>query len=105
MMCSTLCRPHASPPSFLGSLAEPSSNTSCTITSMKVLVVSARGWHLGYLGCYGNGWISTPALDRLAAEGIVFDQHLADVPDAATARRTWRDGRHHFPLSGHGTEA
>jgi arylsulfatase A-like enzyme len=66
---------------------------------MKVLVVSVRGWHLGYLGCHGNGWISTPALDRLAAEGIVFDQHFADVPDATTARRTWRDGRHHFPVA------
>jgi arylsulfatase A-like enzyme len=67
---------------------------------MKVLVVSVRGWHLGYLGCYGNGWIATPALDRLAAEGTVFDQHFADVPDTAAARRTWRDGRHHFPIPG-----
>ena len=26
-----------------------------------------------YLGCYGNEWISTPALDRFAHEGITFD--------------------------------
>src|SRR5438067_401782 len=100
MLCVPCCRPQASLLSFLGSLAAPSSNPSCTITSMKVLVVTVRGWHLGYLGCYGNDWISTPALDRLAAEGVVFDQHLADVPEAATARRTWRDGRHHFPIPG-----
>src|SRR5258707_14651664 len=100
MMCFTFCRPQGTPLSFLGSLAEPSSKASCTITSMKVLVITVRGWHLGYLGCYGNGWISTPALDRLAAEGIVFDQHLADVPDATIARPTGRDGRHHFPIPG-----
>jgi hypothetical protein len=64
---------------------------------MKALVLSLRGCHLGYLGCYGNPWVSTPALDSLAATGFIFDQHLADVPDAAVARRTWREGRHLFP--------
>src|SRR5262249_41694169 len=45
---------------------------------MKLLVIHVSGLHLGYLGCYGNDWISTPAIDRLAAEGVVFDQHFAD---------------------------
>ncbi len=39
--------------------------------------------HLGYLGCYGNDWVATPNLDRLAAEGIAFDQHLVDHPELA----------------------
>jgi arylsulfatase A-like enzyme len=64
---------------------------------MRTVIVNVRGFHTGYLGCYGNQWIRTPALDRLAAEGVVFDQHLADVPDAAGARRGWRTGRHPFP--------
>jgi hypothetical protein len=29
------------------------------------------------LGCYGNEWIDTPHFDRLAAEGFVFDAHVA----------------------------
>jgi len=45
---------------------------------MKVLVLHASALHLGFLGCYGNTWITTPNLDRLAAEGVVFDQHHAD---------------------------
>jgi arylsulfatase A-like enzyme len=65
-------------------------------SGMKALVVVARGLQLGYVGGYGNDWIDTPALDRLAAEGVVFDQHFADRPDAAGARRAWRRGRHPF---------
>ena len=47
---------------------------------MKILLLQVNGLHLGYLGCYGNDWVQTPNLDRLAAEGIVFDQHIADCP-------------------------
>ncbi len=65
---------------------------------MKVVVLAPRGLPLGFLGCYGNGWIATPAGDRLAAEGVVFDQHYADRPDAAGARRAWRTGRYRLPL-------
>lgn len=53
--------------------------------------------HLGYLGGYGNDWIDTPALDELAARGVVFDQHISDQPDATGARRAWRSGRYSPP--------
>jgi arylsulfatase A-like enzyme len=64
---------------------------------MKVLVIIADGFHLGYLGCYGNEWIATPALDQLAAEGIVFDQHYSDRPEVRGACQTWRTGNYLFP--------
>lgn len=67
---------------------------------MKVLLIVVRGLHLGYVSSYGNEWIDTPAFDRLAVEGVVFDQHLADCPDAAAARRAWRTGRHQLPAMG-----
>src|SRR5947209_6725045 len=44
---------------------------------MKALVLELADLHLGYLGCYGNEWVATPALDRFAAQGVVFDQHFA----------------------------
>ncbi len=66
---------------------------------MKVLVLAARGLQARALGCYGNTWIDTPALDALAAEGVVFDWHFADAADAAGARRAWRSGCYHLPLS------
>lgn len=48
---------------------------------MKILVIEALGLHLGYLGCYGNDWVATPNLDRLAVQGVVFDWHIADRPE------------------------
>src|SRR5438128_327662 len=67
---------------------------------MKILVLAPRGLHLGFVGCYGNDWTETPALDHLAAEGVVFDAHFADCPDTAGARRAWRTGRWGLPLPG-----
>lgn len=64
---------------------------------MNVLVINARGLHLGYPGPYGNDWIDTPAFDRLAAEGVVFDHHFADRPDAEGACASWRGGRYRIP--------
>lgn len=56
--------------------------------SMHVLVIEAPELHLGFLGCYGNEWLDTPHLSRLAAEGVVFDQHFAECP-YATVRSAW----------------
>ncbi len=64
---------------------------------MKVLVLAVRGLQTAYVGCYGNPWIATPALDALATGGVVFDRHYAGRADAAGACRTWRDGRCRLP--------
>ncbi len=67
---------------------------------MKVLVITARGLQAGAVGAYGNTWLDTPALDRLAAGAVVFDGHFADRADAAGARRAWRSGRYDLPAPG-----
>jgi arylsulfatase A-like enzyme len=64
---------------------------------MRVLVVEVPALHVGYLGCYGNDWVATPALDRLAAEGVVFDQHIAD---SVGIRRSAWTGRYCLPGPG-----
>jgi len=43
------------------------------------IVITVDALHAGMLGCYGNSWVSTPAVDRLAAEGFVFDQAFAEA--------------------------
>ena len=65
--------------------------------AMTVIVFALSDCPVAALGPYGNEWIGTPNLDRLAAEGIVFDFHVSDCPDPAAARRAWRTARHQYP--------
>ncbi len=64
---------------------------------MNTLVIACNGLHLGFLGPYGNGWIETPNIDRLAAEGVVFDHHFAENLTTIPTRRSWWTGRYGFP--------
>src|SRR5262245_41389966 len=65
--------------------------------AMNVIVVVCNSLHLGFLGPYGNGWIETPNIDRLAAEGVVFDHHYAENLTTIPTRRSWWTGRYGFP--------
>jgi hypothetical protein len=50
--------------------------------------------HAGYLGAWGNTWIETPSLDRLASQSLVFDQMLADTPELGPLYRSYWHGWH-----------
>ena len=50
--------------------------------------------HAGYLGAYGNSWIETPALDRLASRSLVFDRALIDSPQLERLYRSYWQGWH-----------
>jgi arylsulfatase A-like enzyme len=63
---------------------------------MNVIVVVCNSLHLGFLGTYGNGWIETPHIDRLASEGVVFDHHYPENLTTLPTRRTWWTGRYGF---------
>jgi arylsulfatase A-like enzyme len=63
---------------------------------MNVIVVVCNSLHLGFLGAYGNAWIETPHIDRLAAEGIVFDHHFPENLTTLPTRRSWWTGRYSF---------
>jgi arylsulfatase A-like enzyme len=64
--------------------------------AMNVIVLVCNSLHLGFLGTYGNPWIETPNLDRLAAEGIVFDHHFPENLTTLPTRRSWWTGRYGF---------
>lgn len=50
--------------------------------------------HAGYLGAYGNAWIETPSLDRLASRSLVFDRALVDSPRLDQLYRSYWQGWH-----------
>jgi arylsulfatase A-like enzyme len=64
---------------------------------MNVIIVVCNSLHLGFLGAYGNAWIETPNLDRLAEEGTVFDHHFPENLTTLPTRRSWWTGRYGFP--------
>ncbi|MBI1321983.1 sulfatase-like hydrolase/transferase [bacterium] len=68
------------------------------------LVICSNGLQAAYLGAYGNPWIHTPNIDRLAAEGVVFDWHFPDNLTTLPTRRSWWSGRYtlHDELLGWG---
>jgi arylsulfatase A-like enzyme len=45
-----------------------------------VLLVVVDALRRDTLGCYGDARVKTPNIDRLAAEGVVFENHLTQVP-------------------------
>lgn len=51
---------------------------------------------LGYaeLGCYGQKWINTPNLDRMAREGMRFTQHYSGNAVCAPSRCCLMTGKH-----------
>ncbi|MFB3787258.1 MAG: sulfatase-like hydrolase/transferase [bacterium] len=53
------------------------------------------------LGCYGDPFATTPHLDRLASEGIVYDNAFANAPVCAPARFTILTGMYASTMGTH----
>lgn len=60
-----------------------------------ILLILADDLGYGDLGSYGNDVVQTPHLDRLARDGMRFDQHYAEAPICAPSRAGLLTGRHH----------
>ena len=64
---------------------------------MNLIMVVADTFRADYLGCYGNDWIRTPHLDRLAAEGVAFTNVYADGLPTIPMRRVFYTGNSILP--------
>lgn len=58
------------------------------------LVIVADDLGYGDLGCYGNSEIRTPAIDRMAAEGVRLTDFYTPAPTCSPARSALLTGRH-----------
>ena len=45
-----------------------------------VLLITLDTLRADYLGCYGHPWIQSPAVDRLALDGVAFDTAISQAP-------------------------
>ena len=64
-----------------------------------ILVVMTDQQRYDSLGCYGIDWVKTPNLDRLASQGVVFDNCYATNPICTPSRASLFTGKQ---LPGHG---
>lgn len=66
-------------------MAQPGSNT---------LVIMADEHSRKVLGCYGNAAIQTPNLDRLAQQGVLFENAYCNSPICVPSRASFITGRY-----------
>ena len=69
-------------------------NASPARTSPNVVLIMADDLGYGDLGSYGQKYIKTPHLDRMAAEGIRFTQHYSGSTVCAPSRCSLLTGKH-----------
>jgi len=75
---------------------------------MRILYIDIDSLRPDHLGCYGYSRATSPNIDRLAAEGVVFDNvHVSDAPcmPSRTSLFSGRFGIHHGCVSHTGTRA
>jgi len=65
---------------------------------MNLLILCTDTFRADYLGCYGNTWIETPHLDKLASEGVVFEDFHGEGLPTIPSRRVFYTGRSIFPM-------
>jgi len=61
---------------------------------MNVICLVVDRLHVGHLGAYGNSWIETPSMDRLASQAFLFDQVLIDSPHLERLYQSYWQGWH-----------
>lgn len=65
-----------------------------------VIVVMLDSLGFNYVGCYGNRWIKTPNIDRLAREGVLFENNYIEGVPTIPCRRSMLTGRYYLHSKG-----
>ena len=77
--------------------AKPSKARKAEPSRPNILFIMCDDMGYGDLACYGQPFISTPNIDRMAREGMRFTQAYAGSPVSAPSRAALMTGQH----SGH----
>lgn len=81
---------------YLGMILVCSAGAHCTRIpgARHVIFISLDTTRPDHLGCYGNPWISTPHLDRLASESIRFAHYMTVVPTTLPSHTSLFTGKY-----------
>lgn len=67
-----------------------------------ILFAIADDWSFGHAGAYGCGWVETPNFDRVAREGLLFQNAYTPNAKCAPSRATILTGRYSWQLENAG---
>lgn len=86
----------------LVSLTSCNSKKTPDVSRPNIIYILADDLGYGDLSCMGQQNFSTPNIDKLAAEGVLFTQHYAGCSVSAPSRSTLLTGQHtgHTPIRG-----
>ena len=68
---------------------------------MNIVMVIIDSLRQDHVGVYGNEWIQTPCLDRMAAESVLFTRAYPESLPTLPMRRAVHTGMRTFPFHGH----
>jgi arylsulfatase A-like enzyme len=68
--------------------------------NQNAIVIMVDSLQFNYLGCYGNDWIKTPNIDRLAREGVLFENAYTEGLPTVPCRRAMHTGRYTLQAKG-----
>ena len=57
-----------------------------------IVIISIDTLRADYLGCYGNEIVSTPYIDALAEQSILFEQHISNSPTTLNSHTSLMTG-------------
>jgi arylsulfatase A-like enzyme/Tfp pilus assembly protein PilF len=77
-----------------GCAEDPSGEAPCR--GFNVILISIDTTRADHLGCYGHPQVKTPNIDRLAAEGVLFEQCVAAVPVTLPSHASLLTGAYPF---------
>lgn len=63
-----------------------------------ILFAIADDWSFGHAGAYGCSWVKTPAFDRIAKEGLLFENAFTPNAKCAPSRAIILTGRNSWEL-------
>lgn len=65
---------------------------------LNLITICVDTWGANYFGCYGNNWIKTPNMDRLASKSVLFTDAYSECLPTIPMRRVLYTGRRIFPV-------